>query len=62
MLYINSNSIEDNLYNVSTGQTNSFQIGGLQNTYINTSGLTVNNTITCNSLNTGTATIHSFYS
>ena len=59
------------IYNTSSNSQHSFQIGGTQNTYINSNGLTCNNTITCNNLtsnnnitcnsvNTNTATVTSF--
>ena len=38
------------IYNTSSNSQHSFQIGGTQNTYINSNGLTCNNTITCNNL------------
>ena len=59
------------VYNVTTNCKHSFQIGGIQEAYINSNGLTIIDTITCNnstsnnniscfSFTTGTATVNSF--
>ena len=48
------------VYSTSINANYSFQVNGVQEAYINSTGLNVNDDITCYSCNTNTATVTSF--